>query len=419
MSEKIQPVRGTDDLLGLDYLKHDTIKKTAEQIASFYGYEPIATPIFEYTSVFKRTIGETSDIVGKEMYSFLDRGGEEVTLRPEGTAGVIRAVISNGLTQNIPLKLIYSGPMMRYERPQLGRRRQFHQVGVECLGVAHPLVDVETIVLGASILKELGILDKTTLDINTLGDTASRQAYRQALIDYFTPLQEKLSVDSQNRLMRNPLRILDSKDEGDRALIINAPKFEDYLSPESVDFFEQLCKGLDNQKINYRINRRLVRGLDYYNHTAFEFVTNELGAQGTLLAGGRYDGLMAQMGGPETPGIGWALGLERVALLMDPPLQAPSPISVIPIGEKAFDFCFNLAMELRQKGLPIDFLYSGNVAKRLKRANKIEAIAAIMVGEEELQKKEVTLKNLETGNQDSVPLEQLEKVIREGSVFKQ
>lgn len=419
MSEKIQSVRGTDDLLGLDYLKHDYIKKTAERIASFFGYGPIATPIFEYTSVFKRTIGETSDIVGKEMYTFVDRGGEEITLRPEGTAGVIRAVISNGLTQSMPLKLIYSGPMMRYERPQLGRRRQFHQVGVECLGVAHPLVDVETIVLGASILKELGILDKTTLDINTLGDTASRQAYRQALIDYFTPLQGELSADSQNRLMRNPLRILDSKDEGDRALIINAPKFEDYLSPESVDFFVQVCKGLENQQISYRINRRLVRGLDYYNHTAFEFVTNELGAQGTVLAGGRYDGLMAQMGGPETPGIGWALGLERVALLMDPPLQAPSPISVIPIGEKAFDFCFNLAMELRQKGLPIDFLYSGNVAKRLKRANKIEAIAAIMVGEEELQKKEVTLKNLETGNQDSVPLEQLEKVIREGSVFKQ
>lgn len=415
MSEKIQPVRGTDDLIGLDYLKHDTIKKIAEQIASFYGYEPIATPIFEYTSVFKRTIGETSDIVGKEMYSFLDRGGEEITLRPEGTAGVIRAVISNGLTQSMPLKLIYSGPMMRYERPQLGRRRQFHQVGVECLGVAHPLVDVETIVLGASILKELGILDKTTLDINTLGDTASRQAYRQALIDYFTPLQGELSADSLNRLMRNPLRILDSKDEGDRALIINAPKFEDYLSPESANFFAQVCRGLESQKISYRINRRLVRGLDYYNHTAFEFVTNELGAQGTVLAGGRYDGLMAQMGGPETPGIGWALGLERVALLMDPPLPAPSPISVIPIGEEAFEFCFNLAMNLRQEGFSIDFLYSGNVAKRLKRANKIGAIAAIMVGEEELQKREVTLKNLEKGTQDSVPLAQLVKVIREGS----
>ena len=414
MSDKIQPVRGTDDLMGLDYLKHDIIKKTAEQIASFYGYEPIATPIFEYTSVFKRTIGETSDIVGKEMYSFLDRGGDDITLRPEGTAGVIRAVISNGLTQNMPLKLIYNGPMLRYERPQLGRRRQFHQVGVECLGIAHPLGDVETIVLGASILEKLGVLDKTVLDINTLGDVPSRQAYRQALIDYFTPFKDKLSVDSQSRLMRNPLRILDSKDEGDRALILNAPKFEDYLSPESADFFAQVCKGLDDQKIKYTINRRLVRGLDYYVHTAFEFVTTQLGAQGTVLAGGRYDSLMAQMGGSEIPGVGWALGLERVALLMESPPQAQHPISLIPIGDEAFDFCFNLAMDLRQEGIPIDFLYSGNVAKRMKRANKVNASVAIMVGEEELQRKEVTLKNMETGDQISVPLGNLGGILKRG-----
>lgn len=412
MSDKIQPVRGTDDLIGLDYLKHDAIKKIAEQIASCYGYESIATPIFEYTSVFKRTIGETSDIVGKEMYSFLDRGGDDITLRPEGTAGVIRAVISNGLTQNMPLKLMYHGPMLRYERPQLGRRRQFHQVGVECLGIAHPLGDVETIVLGASILEKLGVLHKTVLDINTLGDVASRQTYRQALIDYFSPLQEKLSADSQARLTRNPLRILDSKDEGDRALILDAPKFEDYLSPESANYFTQVCKGLDDRKIKYTINRRLVRGLDYYVHTAFEFVTTELGAQGAVLAGGRYDGLMAQMGGPEVPGIGWALGLERVALLMDAPPEAQSPISLIPIGDEAFDFCFNLAMDLRQEGLPVDFLYSGNVAKRMKRANKINARAAVMVGEEELQRKEVTLKNMETGDQSSVTLAELAKVLR-------
>ncbi len=297
MSEKLQAPRGTQDLMGDEYRVHAHITAVANQIAETYGYEPIATPIFESTSVFKRTIGETSDIVGKEMYTFQDRGGDDLTLRPEGTAGAIRAVISNGLTQNMPLKLMYTGPMFRYERPQLGRRRQFHQIGVECLGVSHPYVDVETIALGYQILKTLGLADRVVLEINTIGDTESRQAYRQALINYFIPIKDKLSHDSQDRLMRNPLRILDSKDEGDRVLVKDAPQFEDYLNESSTSFFAEVCVGLDSLNIPYQINRRLVRGLDYYNHTAFEFVTTDLGAQGTVLAGGRYDGLMSQMGG--------------------------------------------------------------------------------------------------------------------------
>lgn len=407
MSEKVRPVRGTDDLFGMDYRKHDHIKKIAEHIASHYGYEPIATPLFEYTSVFKRTIGETSDIVGKEMYTFLDRGGEEITLRPEGTAGVIRAIISNGLTQNLPLKFIYAGPMMRYERPQMGRRRQFHQIGIEYLGVSHPLVDVEVIALGATILKELNVLSKASLQINTLGDTESRQIYRQALVDYFTPLKDQLSADSQNRLIHNPLRILDSKDENDKVLIVNAPRFEDYLSAESKSYFEAVCQGLEAQGINYEINRRLVRGLDYYNHTAFEFVTTELGTQGAILAGGRYNNLMSQMGGPETPGIGFAIGIERIALLIEDPRQPHTITSVVPVGDESFEFCFNLAMNLRQKGLTIDFLFNGNVAKRLKHANKIGSKFAIMIGEVERQNNEVSLKDLQSGNQQTLPINNL------------
>lgn len=407
MTEKIQPPRGTQDLLGDDYRRHAHIVMAAQRIAKNFGYEHIETPIFEATSVFKRTIGETSDIVGKEMYTFVDRSGEEFCLRPEGTAGTIRAVISNGLTQNTPLKLIYNGPMFRYERPQLGRRRQFHQLGVECLGVANPYVDVETIALGVEILKFLKVFEKTTLEINTIGDTESRQNYRQALIDYFTPIKDKLSKDSQDRLSRNPLRILDSKDETDQILVANAPRFEDYLNDISKDLFKQVCTGLDQLKIPYTINRQLVRGLDYYNHTAFEFVTTELGAQGTVLAGGRYDSLMSQMGGPETPGIGWALGIERLALLLPPFVKEDRPIAVVPVGDASFSECFDLTMKLRSQGLAVDIAYSGNVGKRLKRANKINAQFAIMIGEDEIISQQALIKDLDSGEQKNIAISEI------------
>ncbi|MBX3486857.1 MAG: histidine--tRNA ligase [Candidatus Paracaedibacteraceae bacterium] len=407
MSEKLQAPRGTQDLMGDEYRAHAHITAVANQIAETYGYEPIATPIFESTSVFKRTIGETSDIVGKEMYTFQDRGGDDLTLRPEGTAGAIRAVISNGLTQNMPLKLMYTGPMFRYERPQLGRRRQFHQIGVECLGVSHPYVDVETIALGYQILKTLGLADRVVLEINTIGDTESRQAYRQALINYFTPMKDKLSHDSQDRLMRNPLRILDSKDEGDRVLVKDAPQFEDYLNELSKSFFAEVCVGLDSLNIPYQINRRLVRGLDYYNHTAFEFVTTDLGAQGTVLAGGRYDGLMSQMGGPETAGVGWALGIERLALMITPPQQTSRPVALVPVGDTAFASCFDLAMALRQQGIASDIAYSGNVGKRLKRANKINAGWAVMIGDDELASGVAVVKTLDSGEQKNIAISDL------------
>lgn len=408
MSMKMQPVRGTQDLRGEEFRKHQHIIQVSEKLSALYGYEPIATPIFEYTPVFKRTLGETSDVVGKEMYTFMDRGGEEITLRPEGTAGVIRAVISEGLTQSMPLKFIYNGPMLRYERPQLGRRRQFHQLGVECLGMDYPLSDVETIALAAQILYALGLKNRVQLEINTLGDQESRHAYREALVAYLKPHADHLSQDSQERLHKNPLRILDSKNEKDREIVAGAPRFPDYMNDISRDHFAAVCKGLDALDIPYVLNDRLVRGLDYYNHTAFEFTTTDLGAQGTVLAGGRYDGLMAQMGGPQCPGVGWALGIDRLSLMIEAPAQTQHPIAVIPVGDEVMqERAFQLAMQLRQDGFMIDMIFSGNVGKRMKRANKVESKIAVLLGEDEWQAESVTVRDLLTGSQNIVKIKEL------------
>ncbi len=341
--QRLQPARGTQDLLPKAARRHRWVTETARKVSELYGYAEISTPIFEFTEVFTRPIGETSDIVSKEMYTFRDRGGEDVTLRPENTAGVVRAVLSNGLTQETPLKFFYNGPMFRYERPQKGRFRQFHQIGVELLGVAQSQADIEVIALGQRILNALGIGDRVLLKINTLGDLESRIAYRQALVAYFASRREDLSEDSRRRLDANPLRILNSKDPRDISVNAGAPPFDRYLNEESRDFFTHVRNGLDrlgiphhlssNHQLNikYDWDRNLVRGLDYYTHTVFEFVTTDLGAQGTVLAGGRYDGLVELMGGPSMPGVGWAAGIERLALLIAEP-PAPRPIAVVPIG---------------------------------------------------------------------------------------
>lgn len=414
MSEQnIQPVRGTHDLWGEEYRKHQWIGQVATLCAHHYGYEPIATPLFEYTSIFKRGIGEATDIVGKEMYTFQDRGGESLTLRPEGTAGVARAIISNGLTQSLPLKFIYNGPMMRYERPQKGRTRQFHQLGVECLGIVDPLVDAETIALGAQILEELCILHRTTLEINTIGDLESRQAYRKALIDYFTPHEAHLSEDSQIRLQKNPLRILDSKSPQDQEIVANAPLFDHYLNEQSQEIFQKVCKGLESLGISYKRNTRLVRGIDYYCHTAFEFTTTDLGTQGAILAGGRYDGLIAQLGGPEIPGVGWAMGIDRIALMLSAIPPQSRPIAIISMGEETLETAFQLSMKLRQQALPIEFPYSGNMGKKMKRANKVNACAAIIVGTDEIATQKATVRNLDTGEQNIVAFEKLNAYLKE------
>jgi histidyl-tRNA synthetase len=403
----LQPVRGTQDLLPEEQRRHRAVIETARHIAERYGFHEISTPIFEFTEVFARPIGETSDIVTKEMYSFADRGGDEITLRPEYTAGIVRAIISNGLTQSLPLKFFAAGPMFRYERPQKGRFRQFHQIDIELIGVAQPQADAEVIALGADILDSLGVLARTVLELNTLGDTRSRHAYRDALVAYYAGHRARLSEDSLARLERNPLRILDSKDEGDKRINAGAPSFADYLTPEARAFFDAVRSGLDRLGISYRVSPRLVRGLDYYCHTAFEFVTTDLGAQGTVLGGGRYDGLMSLMGGPETAGVGWAAGVERLASLMREPETPPRPIAVIPVGEQGEAEAMKLAHALRRAGYVIDLGYSGNLKKRMERANKINARAAVILGDDELRRNAASLRDLDSREQVEVPLGEL------------
>ena len=403
----LQPVRGTQDLLPEAHRRHRRVVETARSVAARYGFQEIATPIFEFTEVFARPIGETTDIVSKEMYTFADRGGEEITLRPEYTAGIVRAVLSNGLTQSLPLKFFAAGPMFRYERPQKGRFRQFHQIDVELIGVAQPLADIELIALGADILGELGVLATTVLELNTLGDTASRAAYRAALVDYYQAHRAGLSEDSLRRIETNPLRILDSKDESDKRINAAAPSFADYLTPEARDFFAEVRGGLDALRIKYALNPRLVRGLDYYCHTAFEFVTTALGAQGTVLGGGRYDGLMGVMGGPETPGVGWAAGIERLALLIDAPAPPPRPIAIVALGKPAEALALRIAQTLRRAEFTVELGYSGNLSRRMRHANKINAAAALIIGEDELAREGVTLRDLDSGDQTQVPLAEL------------
>jgi histidyl-tRNA synthetase len=403
----LQPVRGTQDLLPEMARRHRRVSETAREAAALYGFAEIATPIFEFTEVFARPIGEHTDIVSKEMYTFTDRGGEEVTLRPENTAGVVRAVLSNGLTQSTPLKFFYSGPMFRYERPQKGRFRQFHQIGVELLGVATPQADIEAIAVGQRILATLGIADRVVLELNTLGDRESRATYRDKLVQYFSAYRSELSEDSRRRLDTNPLRILDSKDPRDRVLVETSPNFQACLTPSSLEFFNSVMKGLESLGIAYQLNPKLVRGLDYYTHTVFEFVTTDLGAQGTVLAGGRYDGLVELMGGPAMPGVGWAAGIERLALLIAEPLPAPRPIALVPIGEAAEARALVLAERLRDAGFAADLGYSGNVTRRLRRANRTGAFAAVLLGDDELARGAATLRDLDNGMQSEVSLSEL------------
>jgi histidyl-tRNA synthetase len=400
----LQPVRGTHDLLPEEEWRHRHIAETARAVAERYGFLAMATPIFEFTGVFSRSIGETSDIVSKEMYSFADRSGDHITLRPENTAGVVRALISNGLTQSLPQKFFYYGPMFRHERPQKGRLRQFHQTGVELIGVAAPLADVEVVACGADFLDALGLLDRTRLDLNTLGDQQSRQAYRAVLVGYFADLNDQLSEDSRRRLESNPLRILDSKDEGDRALIAGAPSYADHLNAASQDFFGAVKSGLDRLGIAYHVEPRLVRGLDYYCHTAFEFVADELGAQSTVLAGGRYDGLVQTMGGPEVPGVGWASGVERVALMLGSVPPRPRPVVMVPLGEAAEAAALLLAHALRRAGIPVELGFTGNLKRRLARADKIGARIAVILGDNELAKGVAVLRDLDAGSQTELPL---------------
>jgi histidyl-tRNA synthetase len=402
---KAQPVRGTHDLLPDDFAAHAEVISVARRTAATFGYREMSTPIFEFTDVFARSMGETSDVVSKEMYTFDDRGGDSVTLRPEYTAAICRAFISNGLQQSVPFRAFGAGPMFRYERPQKGRQRQFHQIDIEIIGAPEPAADVEVIAVGAEILNRLNVLHKTVLNLNTLGDPESRDGYREALVAYFNDHRSNLSEDSLGRLTRNPLRILDSKDEGDRRIVENAPLFGDYLNQQSQDFFGSVLFGLDTLGIAYELNPRLVRGLDYYTHTAFEFVTDALGAQGAVIAGGRYDGLIGQLGGPATPGIGWAGGIERLVMLSGATGTAPRPIALVPIGEAAETEALKIGQALRREGFVVDQAFRGNLGKRMKRADKLDAAMALIFGDDELAKGVVQVRNLATGDQQEVALD--------------
>ncbi|HTI00355.1 MAG TPA: histidine--tRNA ligase [Acidisoma sp.] len=408
----LQPVRGTRDLIGDEQRRHRHVIDTARHVSGLYGFEEWSTPIFEETRVFSRTLGETSDVVTKEMYTFTDRGGDSVTLRPEGTAAVCRALVSNGLTQSLPQKVFYAGPMFRYERPQKGRYRQFHQIGLELIGPAEPLADAEVIACGWQILSDLGIAKSVVLELNTLGDMDSRTAYRAALVDYFTRFATELSEDSKARLERNPLRILDSKDEGDRRIVADAPTIAGHLTPLAAGFYDSLRNSLTALGIPFVENPRIVRGLDYYNHTAFEFVTTELGAQGTVMGGGRYDGLVKQMGGPETPAVGWAAGIERLAMLVTALQAEAAPIAVIPAGEEAEGAAFGVLQKLRQAGIRAEMSYRGNMRRRMERANKLGARAAVILGAEEAARGVVQLKDLVSGDQREVARDVLVAAIR-------
>ena len=406
---KIQNVRGTYDLYGTAKRKAKKVIELASKTVENFGFEEIETPIFEFTEVFARNLGDTSDIVTKEMYTFADRGGESLTLRPEGTAGVVRAFISQGMKQNLPVKLYYNGPMFRYERPQKGRQRQFTQFGVEMLGVESPQADVEVISMAYLFLQKLGLEDSVTVEINSLGDKESRDAYRAKLVTYLNEHINELSIESKERLNKNPLRILDSKEECDKIVVENAPLYSESLNDTSKAFFEAVLKGLDTLKIPYRVNDRLVRGLDYYAHTVFELTTDKLGAQGTVLAGGRYDGLVAEMGGGDVPGIGWACGVERLSMLLEDDVALKRPVAVIELGSDTHDAALKVAYDLRQSGLRVEHAYSGNIKKRMEKAGKANAYAAVILGSDELEKGVATIKNLDTGTQKEVPLSQIKE----------
>ena len=381
-SETPQAIRGTQDIFGAEAEAFAHVVETFERVRKLYRFRRVEMPVFEKTAVFSRSLGETTDVVSKEMYSFEDRGGESLTLRPEFTAGLARAYLTDGWQQYAPLKIATHGPLFRYERPQKGRYRQFHQIDAEIIGAGEPQADVELLMMADQLLKELGIADGVTLQLNTLGDGESREAWRAALVEYFRDHCASLSEDSQDRLERNPLRILDSKDPRDKPFTADAPRIDDYLGAEAQDFFAKVTGGLDAASVEWTRAPALVRGLDYYRHTAFEFVTDRLGAQGTVLGGGRYDGLIEALGGAHTPAVGWAAGVERLAMLIaDAGQVKPDRLDVMIALENddAWAFAVSKLSGLRQSGFTADIIASGSPRKRFDKAAKAGATHLVSI----------------------------------------
>tara|TARA_B110000467_G_C18332698_1_gene494650 strand:+ start:628 stop:1887 length:1260 start_codon:yes stop_codon:yes gene_type:complete len=402
--DKLRTVRGVNDLLAETLNNHNFVINKGLNISKKYCYSQIDTPIFEFSEIFTKPLGKTSDIVTKENYTFEDRSGDLLMLRPEGTSGVVRAFLNAGLTQDIPQRFSYFGPMFRYERPQKGRLRQFHQFGVELLGISSSMGDLEVISLANNFLKSLNLDNKIELKINSLGDTDSRLNYRKVLVDYLNDFKKELSEDSIKRLKENPLRILDSKNPIDQAILTKAPDVLNYLNEFSKDRFQEVCDGLNSLNIDHKVDKNLVRGLDYYCHTAFEFITDQLGSQGTVLAGGRYDGLSEILGGIKMPGVGWAAGIERLALMVNANYKNNPDLVLMGLSEKFNLDLLQMMDRLIKDGIKTEILYTGNVSKKLKRADKINAKFAIIIGEDEISQNIVNLKNLKTGFQQGIKL---------------
>lgn len=402
MSKKTpQAIRGTQDIFGADAEAFAFVVETFERVRRLYRFRRVEMPVFEKTEVFARSLGETTDVVSKEMYSFEDRGGESLTLRPEFTAGIARAFLTNGWQQYAPLKVATHGPMFRYERPQKGRYRQFHQIDAEVIGAGEPQADVELLAMADQLLKELGIHD-VTLHLNTLGDAASREAWRAALIEYFRAMKDQLSEESQERLEKNPLRILDSKDPRDKPFLADAPKIDQFLSEEAAAFFAAVTSGLDAAGVNWVRAESLVRGLDYYRHTAFEFIPDEgsasaaaLGSQSTVLGGGRYDGLMESLGGAVTPAVGWAAGIERLAMLVAAREEEPAALIIVVEDDARVAEAICLIGDVRKHGFTAELIASGSPRKRYDKAVKrgAEVILSLRPG----MGHGVTTDNLEAG----------------------
>jgi histidyl-tRNA synthetase len=407
-NHKLQSVRGTKDLFGDEILRFNQVIDSARKSAETFSFAELQTPIFEFSEIFERNLGETSDIVSKEVYKFPDRGGNNLTLRPEFTASVVRAFVSNGeLMQVLPKKFFSFGPIFRYDRPQKGRQRQFHQVNFEVFGEENIFCDVETIMLASSILKDLGVLKNTTLEINSLGCSQTKESYEVALKEYFSKYQDKLSADSKKRLEKNPLRILDSKEQEDIELLEEAPRISDFYSEEAKDRFDEILKLLTKFGVKYRVNERLVRGLDYYTSTVFEFVMPFEGAQNTVLAGGRYDNLVEKMSGKKIAAIGFAAGVERLMLLMEGAVEKKRSIAVNYISENEKVTAFEVVQNLRNAGFSCDFLLDGSFKKQMKRATQNNSRFVIIIGEDEMKNGEVLVKDFDNSKEQKLKQELL------------
>jgi histidyl-tRNA synthetase len=415
MSSTPQAVRGTQSLLGEEADRFHAVIAAFDRTRRLFGFRRVEVPILEHTQVFARSIGETTDVVSKEMYTFDDRSGDSVTLRPELTAGICRAYLSEGWQQHAPLKVATWGPAFRYERPQKGRFRQFHQLDAEIIGAAEPQADVEILSFGSQLLSELGISDGVTLKLNTLGDSASRDAWRAQLIEHFSGAD--ISPESRERLQKNPLRVLDSKDPRDQAAVAGAPVIQ--LTAEAEDFFGKVREGLDAAGVAYALDPHLVRGLDYYRHTAFEFVTDRLGAQGAVIAGGRYDGLIESLGGPHTPAIGWAAGIERLSMLIDAPAREAVTFAVFSVADEELHAALAITQQLRSAGFSSDIISRGNLRKKLAKADKMNARMAVILGMDECYADEAVLKDLQSGAQAHLKRASFAECVQDEAVLRQ